>query len=340
MNIPPIYPQWYDYRKYKTKINKFFRSEMRNFEGISGLNIALPRELFWDIVEGAEVNKNAIAVKIAKYLTYTINIKILADEKIISSEVELLSTSWFKYLHNNFFKDFNLTKSIDVIEKLMNSTPISSDQLSLYKIYLSHDPKKIKELISPQADFMEFWREFNNLLSVLYNIFEKISLYLGNEHGKITGNTYSRIQDVYQLCRGNGRLGPRTPKGYGFDLNKFLNLLICVKNGIVSHGNIIFIPFEEPEFVEVFNVNLRQVKTSCGKFSREDLYNIIYYINFLLRGFESIALYYHILIDLVKTDLKYRTLLKCPRCGGISLHVFTPNKKFVKCKNCRKKIHR
>lgn len=310
---------------------------MKEFSGISGIDQGRPRRIFWEIVNGTWTESEDVYARIAFHVAYQVNLHILSEEQIISDWVKRLDDSWFSYLHDKIFAPYSINFKPDVLENLLAMRPITPTLLTLYQVTLSNDPKLLKDLLKPELGFLNFWREFLRQYGPYFSLFEKISLYLGEAIGIIEKKSLDNLYKVYQIHIGPSNPGLRAPVGYAYDLNSMLTELIHLKNATISHSNYQFLPLEKPEKVEIWDES-KGKETSRQVYSRELLYNRLYTLNFLIRGIQRNALYFSFTLSIAKHNVRYTRSLRCAVCNFQFNAVVTPNKRSVKCPNCRKKL--
>ena len=148
INLPnPIHPEWYNYRKYKNLINKMFKIEMEQRAiGIHGINKILPREKFWDIVNGIWDGQIDLYVRITFHVAYNINLRILVEDKKIDKRFYVINVEFFNYLRNVFFNPFKEKFSQKFWKDFLEIVPIYPEFLGIYRQIMSSDPELLKEL--------------------------------------------------------------------------------------------------------------------------------------------------------------------------------------------------
>ena len=308
---------------------------MSELQGAHGVNLSKPRKIFWDIVNGRVLPKNDIYTRIAFFIAFEINLDILINMRKVDNFYKGLNNSWFKYLNKNIFRIYSIKFSSGVLEKIMGFFPVSDELSSLFLEIISSRPEPLYNIAIKDGDLVDFIKEYKARYGPYYAIFEKYVQFLGREIGRIENKTINKLDQIFQLYRGNGNPAQRAPVGYQPDLNKIIIYIIHIKNAIISHGNYKLIP---PNKVEIWDKNSIGEEKFRYTFPKTILYDHLYILINLIRGLQRTALYYSFVHHIAEEIVSKTVKIRCYYCNAQKTYVITPNKKRVKCKNCKNKI--
>ncbi len=334
--LNPIHPEWYDYRSYKSKINAFITQEMKKM-GAPGINQVKPRDIFWQIVEGSNVGRSDVYAYLTYHFAYSINIWILFEMKRIREDTKILEQEWFNYLNEKIIRPNILNFPKSFLKNLLFATPFTKELQVLYHEALQTNPDSFYQAHISDT-FEQFWQKFQETFGKYFAIFEKFSLYIGEELAQIEKKGAPKnIRDVYQTFSGSNNPGPRAPVGYKYKIDALLEIIQHVKNAVISHKHYVY-DVTNPVEIKMTDYDLRQNPTWQQTFSRGALYDLFYYILILLQGFQRVVLYQRFIQAIAMNVIESTVTITCPYCNAKNDYVTTPNKKRIKCRNCSKKM--